>query len=62
MRVPKELSREDVERRAYQLYMARDRQPGHEVADWLTAEKELNESIKRFESLASSNSDSRKAA
>jgi len=42
--------------------MARDRQPGHEVADWLTAEKELNESIKRFESLASSNSDSRKAA
>ena len=30
-----------IRARAYQLYQARGRQPGHEVDDWLQAEYEL---------------------
>jgi Protein of unknown function (DUF2934) len=62
VKIPKILSREDVERRAFQLYMARGREPGQDLKDWLTAEKEMSEPIKRVESRASSDSDSRKAA
>ena len=31
----------DVARRAYDLYLARGREPGHDVEDWLQAEREL---------------------
>ena len=32
----------DVARRAYELYLARGRQDGHDSEDWLQAERELN--------------------
>lgn len=32
---------EQIARRAYDLYLARDRQHGHDVEDWLQAEREL---------------------
>jgi Protein of unknown function (DUF2934) len=35
------LSQEEVQRRAYQIYVSRNRQPGHELDDWLQAEREL---------------------
>jgi hypothetical protein len=35
----KEPSREDIERRAFQIYMARGRQPGNDIADWLAPKK-----------------------
>jgi hypothetical protein len=57
-----ELSREDIERRAFQIYMARGRQPGNEIADWLAAEKELRESCRRDNSRTPRNFDFRKAA
>jgi hypothetical protein len=31
----------DIARRAYELYLARDCEDGHDVADWLQAEREL---------------------
>jgi len=31
----------DIARRAYDLYLARDREDGHDVDDWLQAEREL---------------------
>ena len=34
---------EQIERRAYELYLERGKEDGHERADWLAAEKELNE-------------------
>ena len=35
------LSREAIARRAFELYEKRGRQDGHDVDDWLTAEREL---------------------
>jgi hypothetical protein len=35
---------EAVSRRAYELFQERGRQPGHELDDWLRAERELRES------------------
>jgi hypothetical protein len=35
------VSEHDVARRAYDLYVARDREHGHDVDDWLQAEREL---------------------
>jgi hypothetical protein len=32
----------DIARRAYDLYLARGREDGHDVGDWLQAERELN--------------------
>jgi uncharacterized protein YjbJ (UPF0337 family) len=32
---------QDIARRAYELYLARDREDGHDVDDWLQAEREL---------------------
>jgi Protein of unknown function (DUF2934) len=32
----------DIARRAYELYLARGCEDGHEVQDWLQAERELN--------------------
>ena len=39
-----EPSREEIERRAYELYLARGEVPGYDQEDWLQAERELNES------------------
>jgi hypothetical protein len=54
------LSREDVERRAFQIYMTRGREPGNDIADWLTAEKELRG--QRVDSRTFRDSNTRKAA
>jgi hypothetical protein len=32
---------EEIARRAYELFIARGGQPGHELDDWLQAESEL---------------------
>jgi DUF2934 family protein len=37
----KELSKEDVAHRAYELYTQRGCEPGKDVEDWIRAEKEL---------------------
>jgi Protein of unknown function (DUF2934) len=33
----------DIARRAYDLYLARDCEPGHDLEDWLRAERELRQ-------------------
>jgi DUF2934 family protein len=38
-----EVSEGDVARRAFELYCDRGRQDGHDVDDWLNAERELRE-------------------
>ena len=40
-----EPAREEIERRAYELYLARGEVPGFDQDDWLQAERELNEAI-----------------
>jgi hypothetical protein len=42
-----EITREHVARRAYDLYLARGREPGHELEDWLQAEQELRNKSQR---------------
>ena len=37
----KEFSREDIARRAYELYTQRGCEPGKDVEDWIRAEQEL---------------------
>jgi hypothetical protein len=32
---------DDVRRRAYEIYVKRGTNPGHEVGDWIQAEREL---------------------
>ena len=50
-RAPKSMSERatvtnsDVARRAYDLYLARGREHGHDVDDWLQAERELQASL-----------------
>lgn len=34
---------EQIERRAYELYLERGREDGHDLEDWLAAERELTE-------------------
>jgi hypothetical protein len=36
-----ELTHEEIARRAYEKFLARGRQPGREMQDWLDAEREL---------------------
>jgi DUF2934 family protein len=36
-------SQNDIARRAYDLYLARGREPGHQLEDWLQAEQDLRE-------------------
>ena len=36
-----DLSEHDIARRAYDLYLTRGGEPGHEMEDWLQAEREL---------------------
>lgn len=33
----------EIERRAYEIYLSRNRAPGDPVADWLQAERELRD-------------------
>jgi hypothetical protein len=35
----------DIARRAYDLYLARGCEPGHDVDDWIQAERELRGSL-----------------
>jgi hypothetical protein len=37
----KDVSKENIARRAYELYTQRGCKPGNDVEDWLNAEKEL---------------------
>jgi hypothetical protein len=39
-----DISENDIARRAYDLYLARGGEPGHDVDDWLQAERELQAS------------------
>ena len=34
-------SQQEIEARAYELFMERGQEPGHDVEDWLQAEREL---------------------
>lgn len=43
------LSNEEIARRAHEFYLARGAQPGHEMEDWLRAEKEILEEARRSE-------------
>jgi hypothetical protein len=43
------LSSEEIERRAYEIFMARGAEPGHDLEDWLQAERELLDEIRRAE-------------
>ena len=36
-----DISEHDIARRAYDLYLTRGSEPGHDVEDWLQAEREL---------------------
>lgn len=38
------ISEHDIACRAYDLYLARGREPGHQLDDWLQAEQELRSS------------------
>jgi hypothetical protein len=40
-----EISQGDIARRAFELYCDRGRQDGHDVDDWLNAQRELREAI-----------------
>ena len=35
-------NQDELARRAYELYQVRGGQPGHELEDWLQAEREIN--------------------
>jgi DUF2934 family protein len=37
---------EDIRRRAYEIYLERGVQPGHELDDWLQAERELEGGVR----------------
>ncbi len=41
----KELSREEIAHRAYELYVQRGGESGKDVEDWVRAEKELSNEI-----------------
>lgn len=41
----KELSKEDIAHRAYELYVQRGAEPGKDVEDWVRAEKELSNEV-----------------
>ena len=38
---------EEIKRRAYEIYLTRDGQPGGELDDWLQAERELERGVLR---------------
>jgi hypothetical protein len=37
-------TREQISQRAYEIYLARECEDGHDLSDWLEAERELSES------------------
>jgi hypothetical protein len=39
----REPSEEEISRRAYELYLQRSGEPGKDVEDWMTAERELSD-------------------
>jgi Protein of unknown function (DUF2934) len=41
----KELSKEQIAHRAYELYVRRGGQPGKDIEDWVRAEKELTSEV-----------------
>ena len=41
----KELPKEEIAQRAYELYAQRGGEPGKDVEDWVRAEKELNSGV-----------------
>ncbi len=43
---------EEIELRAYQIFIERGGEPGHDVEDWLQAESELLEAYTKPEELA----------
>ena len=40
-RLSQAATEQEIRRRAYELYLERGAQPGHELEDWLRAEREL---------------------
>lgn len=40
-------SHEQIERRAYEIFLARGGEPGHDLEDWLRAERELIEEAQK---------------
>jgi hypothetical protein len=46
-------TREDVERRAYEIYLERGGSDGDEILDWLQAEQEVNEEYAAAKAAAS---------
>jgi len=40
---PTNVTEHDIARRAYELHLARDGEHGHDLDDWLRAERELRE-------------------
>ena len=40
-------SQKAVQQRAYELFVARGKKPGHELEDWLRAETEIRQSRKQ---------------
>ena len=45
-----EVTRQQIEMRAYEIYLQRGRSDGSDLQDWLTAERELLGGQERFES------------
>jgi hypothetical protein len=41
----KELSKEDIAHRAYELFVQRGNAPGNDIEDWVKAEKELTTEV-----------------
>jgi hypothetical protein len=37
---------EDIRRRAYEIFLERGEEPGHELDDWLRAERELEDTMR----------------
>ena len=40
-RLPQAASEQEIRGRAYEIYLERGAEPGHELEDWLQAEREL---------------------
>ena len=45
-------SNQQIEARAYELYLERGREDGHDVEDWLAAEKELTQRRDEIEAVS----------
>ncbi|HTS10975.1 MAG TPA: DUF2934 domain-containing protein [Candidatus Limnocylindrales bacterium] len=43
-------SKEEIEARAYEIYVQRGGEPGRELEDWVIAEKELSEPVSQAKS------------